>query len=79
MSEGADPMTAEDVAALPDGTRVRVTWSGGNGPHEYVIAVDKWGQRYAARNTDPDDPFRWYNALVYVGTERFFTRVWLLS
>lgn len=75
--EGSGPLRAEDVEALPDGTPVMVTWSGGNGPHRYVIAVDKWGRRYAASNTDPDDRMRWYNPLTYVGTARWNTRVWL--
>ncbi len=75
-SQQAGPLPVEDVERLPDGTRIRVTWCGGNGPHEYVIAVDRHGGRYAARNVDPDDPFRWYNRLTFVGVERYHTRVW---
>lgn len=32
---------------LADGTRILVTWSGGNGPHEYVLRFDAWGTPYA--------------------------------
>ncbi len=30
------PLTLEAVRALPDGVRILVLWSGGNGPHEYI-------------------------------------------
>jgi len=33
-------LSAEEIAALPNGTRIIVTWDGGNGPHEYVIRND---------------------------------------
>jgi hypothetical protein len=36
-------LTLAEVEALPDGTRVYVKWSGGNGPFWYVIRDDKWG------------------------------------
>lgn len=39
-------LTQAEVDALPDGTRILVTWSGGNGPHEYVVRVID-GRRYA--------------------------------
>ena len=71
-----EPLTAFDVAALPNDTPITVTWSGGNGPHDYVISVDKWGQRYAAINTDPEDRMRFYNQLTYVGVKPGWTRVW---
>jgi len=71
-----DALTEEQVAALPEGTPVTVIWSGGNGPHNYVIAVDQWGQRYAATIEDPDDRMRFYNFLRFTGVQRFNTRVW---
>lgn len=30
-------LTEEQVAELPEGTRVVITWSGGNGPHTYEV------------------------------------------
>lgn len=71
-----DPLTADEVAELPDGEPIVVTWTGGNGPHPYVVAVDRYGDRYAALNTNLDDRLRWYNRLSFVGQERFHTRVW---
>lgn len=44
-------LTQAEVNHLPQGTRVRITWSGGNGPHEYVIR-DFDGNPYAARIDD---------------------------
>ena len=32
------PLTQPEIDALPDGTGVIVTWSGGNGPHRYTIS-----------------------------------------
>jgi len=32
----ADYLSQEQVDLLPDGSLVIITWSGGNGPHEYV-------------------------------------------
>jgi hypothetical protein len=68
-------LTEAEVAELVEGTRITITWSGGNGPHDYMVAVDKYGVRYAAINDDPDDPFRWYNRIDFVGSERFHTHV----
>ena len=49
-------------------------WSGGNGPHRYVITVDERGKRYAW--TERWENTRFYNHLRFVGQERFHTRVW---
>jgi hypothetical protein len=71
------PLTADEVATLPEGTPITVTWSGGNGPHAYVITVDKRGNRYAwVPDRDPMGRLRWYNPLRFVGQERYHTRVW---
>lgn len=32
-----DPLTVDQIKALEPGQRVVVTWSGGNGPHEYEV------------------------------------------
>lgn len=39
------PLTAEQVAELPDRAEVTITWFGGNGPHAYRVLVDTRGQR----------------------------------
>lgn len=33
-------LTQEQLAALPTGTAIVVTWSGGNGPHKYELRHD---------------------------------------
>jgi hypothetical protein len=35
--EEAAMMTQEEVNRLPTGAVVEITWSGGNGPHRYVV------------------------------------------
>lgn len=49
-----EPLTAEQIRLLPDGTEVVVTWAGGNGPHAYRILVDSAGDRRVQTvNADP--------------------------
>ena len=65
-------LTEEQVADLPDGTEVEITWSGGNGPHRYVIQQDERG----TWATIPDRPrLDRYNRITFVGGESFHTRV----
>ena len=40
-----DPLTVDEIRALPDGSEVVITWCGGNGPNPYRILVDQWGGR----------------------------------
>jgi len=40
-----DPLSNRELADLPEGTPVVITWSGGNGPHRYVTGSDKWGKQ----------------------------------
>jgi len=70
-----DPLTEDEVAELPEGAPITVTWSGGNGPHDYVIAVDCHGTRYAWA-PGSGRQLRFYNPLTFVGQERYHTRVW---
>lgn len=52
------------VSGLQEGVEVEIVWSGGNGPHRYVIAVDDNGRRYAVSvHQDIQGPFRYYNPL----------------
>lgn len=67
-------VTPAQLAALPDGTTVEVTWSGGNGPHRYVLE-QRCGVTYAQPPENPHGPLRWYNPLTFVGTEAYHTRV----
>ena len=79
LAPEGEPLPAEDVERLPEGARVVVIWSGGNGPHECVIAGGEGGQRYTVAPELADDPnhrMRWYNPLTFVGGERYHTRVW---
>jgi hypothetical protein len=81
-AEFGEPLTADDVAMLPEGARVLVIWSGGNGPHEYLIAGDQYSTDRYAESVRPDwdeatrARMRYYNPLTFVGGQRFHTRVW---
>jgi hypothetical protein len=41
---GMKRLTFDQVAALPVGTRIRVKWSGGNGPHWYKVGQGRWSK-----------------------------------
>lgn len=41
-------LTQEEVNALPSGTEIIVTWSGGNGPAKYTIGKCKWTGKSSA-------------------------------
>ena len=56
-----------EVDILPVGTRVRVKWSGGNGPHEYTIVDHQYGHS-VVDNTYKD-------SLKFVGKERYHDQV----
>ena len=73
-------LTQDEVDRLKDGTPVTITWSGGNGPHEYVVAVwpgrEEPGNRYAAPADDPNGKMRYYpGPISFVGSARFHTKV----
>lgn len=77
------PLTAEQVAALPLGTRIVVIWTGGNGPWTYTVADDR-GTLVAASDDELArgrlDPVKAITGPeAFVGQERFHTRVWLAA
>jgi len=41
-------LTQEQVDALPHGTDIVVTWSGGNGPAEYMVGKCAWTGKSSA-------------------------------
>ncbi|MCZ4066457.1 hypothetical protein O1W71_02085 [Microbacterium sp. H37-C3] len=72
------PMTAQEVRALADGTRIIVLWSGGNGPHEYRLVQGAFGMQYACPPAHVDRPhLRERNPLEFIGSEQWQTKVWL--
>lgn len=81
------PLSAEDAAALQTGAEVRIVWAGGNGPHDYTVHRNKYGQVYAMTAWDLREEGLEHRSLPthrtltgagsFVGRERFHTRVWL--
>lgn len=41
-------LTKLQLQSLSAGTKIQVTWHGGNGPHEYDLSFDKWGNPFAS-------------------------------
>lgn len=69
-------LTQEQVDALPEGTPIIVKWSGGNGPHRYVIKrIDGVSGTFAALTNESYTPAD--SKLFPVGTERHHDRVFL--
>lgn len=71
--ERGAPLTREEVEALEPGTTIVVIWSGGNGPHEYVVS-ERNGTLYAG---DPRNGNAISGVGAFVGQERYHTRVWM--
>jgi len=77
--EMGEPLTAEEVEALPHGTEVVIIWSGGNGPHHYWIW--RLGRHvYARSESEAETEFEristWKDPIGFIGRERFHTRIW---
>lgn len=71
-----EPLTIGELGALPEGTPLVVIWSGGNGPHRYVL-VWEWRMPHAARPDDLENSrMRTYNPLSRIGAMWYHTRVW---
>ena len=64
-------LTQEECDRLPGGARVRVTWSGGNGPHVYtVVEKTRWTECNHVR-VGPHTELE----LRFVGRDKYHTRV----
>ena len=64
------------VDNLPAGTKVMIIWSGGNGPHEYIIHKRRGSQRSFVNEDNPNAG--WWDGLIdFVGSEKYHTKVWL--
>lgn len=68
-------LTQEEFDQLPDGADVVITWSGGNGPHQYKIHVDKWGIRRVYSQV-PAGIKQTYSQPTYVG-DHPLDQVWV--
>ena len=75
-------LTQEQVDCLPEGTRVVITWSGGNGPHEYAIFHSPYAEHVCAASTGATracqpsySPIDQADPIGFVGLDKPFTRV----
>ena len=64
-------LTMEEVVELEPGTRIVVTWSGGNGPHEYKVG--RWYDEVVACCLPPSEGIR--HLLDFIGPASPFTVV----
>ena len=71
------PLTQKQVNNLTEGTRVLITWSGGNGPHEYIIHKRKDDELSYVKEHNPNCGW-WDGEITFVGKEKFNTQVSLL-
>ena len=68
------PLTTEELAELPTGTRLLVTWCGGNGPHEYEL---QWHAGLPCAHLVADTAHQ-VGVLNYIGAEQPWTQAWEL-
>lgn len=66
-------LTQEEVDALPEGAEVIITWSGGNGPHKYIIGK-YCGESYTTFFAS-DEKRHLGNRIDFVGGRKPFTMV----
>jgi hypothetical protein len=71
-----DALTEEQVYALPEGEPITVTWSGGNGPHPYVLLFHQAEPHACAEGDEGNPRMRYYNPLTFIWQGRYHTRVW---
>jgi hypothetical protein len=73
-------LTLDEIKALDEGTEVECVWSGGNGPHRYLVVFDGRGEPYLlSKHVDPDGPMRFYNPVGdFLGDEPPFTVIRLV-
>lgn len=65
-------LTPLEAAQLPEGATVEVTWSGGNGPHQYEVHLGPGEQPYAG-DVRNDNPLTGLEA--FVGDRPYHTHV----
>jgi hypothetical protein len=65
------PLGTNQVAALPEGSKVIAMWSGSDGPHEYIVHRES-GRIYARSQSDVTE-----GVLDRDKVLSFTTRVWL--
>lgn len=68
-------LTQEEVNSLPSGTVVEVTWTGGNGPHKYVIEKPPYDTTPLAFIIEKDGRRIEVGELDFVGQEKPYTLV----
>lgn len=79
-NEEAATLSQEEVEALPDRTVVWILWSGGNGPHQYMI--HRHQDILKIRSIDEEEEFflrwswRFSDPLSFVGLEPPYTVIW---
>ena len=79
-----EPLTREEVEALPHGALVEIIWSLGNGPHRYRIHRSHWGiVALTEREWRDRKGVNWDKYLdgpsSFVGQKPMHTRVWLVA
>ncbi len=67
-------LTQEEVDNLPAGTKVIITWSGGNGPCEYTIQKREGRNGSFVKDHNPNAGW-WDGEIDFVGKENFHTKV----
>lgn len=70
------PLTQEEVDNLSAGTKVVITWTGGNGPHMYEINKRENDDKSYVKDHNPNAGW-WDGEIDFVGPEKPYTIVTL--
>ncbi len=66
-------LSQSQVDSLPDGTKVMIVWSGGNGPHKYEVCSHRGGKYTKTERGKPAE------RISFVGKNKPFTLVWVIN
>jgi len=67
-------LTQSEVDNLPEGAKVVITWSGGNGPYIYIIHKRK--AIHGSFVTEHNPNVGWWDGQInFVGSEKYHTKV----
>lgn len=71
-------LTQTECDNLSIGSHVRVLWSGGNGPHDYVVVAQHPAAVVSERDYE-NGCIDMISELVFVGEDSPFTVVWMVD
>lgn len=68
-------LSQKEIDNLPAGTKVIITWCGGNDPNEYIIHKRVGNNKSFVKDHNPNSGW-WDGEIEFVGKKTFHTKVY---